>query len=305
MYTLLLLAAVTAGSLRSNPSSSPRRAPKLPPRDVLASVELIRRRRSPDRRPAAELGDALRFVPGVEVARLGGAGQQTSLFLRGTESNHVLVLMDGLRINPGTIGTAAIAEHRAGIRRARRGRQGTALDALRLRRDRRRHQRHHARRRRQQQRPGGLRQLRHDEREFRRGRDRRAHSGSRSRDPGSTARIPDARRRYGRPRLREHVASRPRRHTDVGPVTLRAPRLVRRGHVRILRLLPRAGGPGLRELGACAVGGLRADRVLDLAAHARARGGQSRPEPVDGLPGHEAQHDRLAERHRARRRQRR
>ena len=48
------------------------------------------------------------FVPGVEVARLGGPGQQTSLFVRGTESNHVLVLMDGLRINPGTIGTAAI-----------------------------------------------------------------------------------------------------------------------------------------------------------------------------------------------------
>ena len=60
------------------------------------------------RQPASDLGDALRFVPGVEVARLGGPGQQTSLFVRGTESNHVLVLMDGLRINPGTIGTAAI-----------------------------------------------------------------------------------------------------------------------------------------------------------------------------------------------------
>ena len=34
-------------------------------------------------------------------------GQQTSLFIRGTESNHVLVLMDGLRINP-SIGNAAI-----------------------------------------------------------------------------------------------------------------------------------------------------------------------------------------------------
>ena len=52
--------------------------------------------------------------------------------------------MDGLRINPGTIGTAAHPEHRAGVRRARRGRQGPALDALRLGRDRRRHQRHHA-----------------------------------------------------------------------------------------------------------------------------------------------------------------
>jgi vitamin B12 transporter len=76
-------------------------------KDVLASVDLI----GGDallRQPAADLGDALRFVPGVEVTRLGGAGQQTSIFMRGTESNHVLVLMDGLRLNPGTIGTAAI-----------------------------------------------------------------------------------------------------------------------------------------------------------------------------------------------------
>ena len=75
--------------------------------DVLASVDVV----AGDfllRQPAADLGDALRFVPGVEVARLGGPGQQTSLFLRGTESNHVLVLVDGLRMNPGTIGTAAI-----------------------------------------------------------------------------------------------------------------------------------------------------------------------------------------------------
>jgi vitamin B12 transporter len=76
-------------------------------KDVLASVDVV----AGDylvRQPAADLGDALRFVPGVEVARLGGPGQQTSLFLRGTESNHVLVLVDGLRMNPGTIGTAAI-----------------------------------------------------------------------------------------------------------------------------------------------------------------------------------------------------
>lgn len=75
--------------------------------EVLASVDVI----AGDtllRNPASDLGDALRLVPGVEVARLGGPGQQTSVFLRGTESNHVLVLMDGLRMNPGTIGTAAI-----------------------------------------------------------------------------------------------------------------------------------------------------------------------------------------------------
>lgn len=76
-------------------------------REVLASVELIGAAEL-DRLPAGDLGDALRLYAGVEVAKLGGPGQQTSLFLRGTESNHVLVLVDGVRINPGTIGSAAI-----------------------------------------------------------------------------------------------------------------------------------------------------------------------------------------------------
>lgn len=69
--------------------------------DVIGGDELLRL-------PAADLGDALRLRAGVEVARLGGPGQQTSVFVRGTESNHVLVLVDGLRINPGTIGGASI-----------------------------------------------------------------------------------------------------------------------------------------------------------------------------------------------------
>ena len=69
--------------------------------DVIGGDELLRL-------PAADLGDALRLRTGVEVARLGGPGQQTSVFVRGTESNHVLVLVDGLRINPGTIGSASI-----------------------------------------------------------------------------------------------------------------------------------------------------------------------------------------------------
>jgi vitamin B12 transporter len=74
---------------------------------VLASVDIISGAEL-RRQPAADLGDLLRMRAGVEVARLGGPGQQTSLFLRGTDSNHVLVLVDGVRINPGTIGSAAI-----------------------------------------------------------------------------------------------------------------------------------------------------------------------------------------------------
>jgi vitamin B12 transporter len=75
--------------------------------EALQSVEVITRAEL-ERLPAGDVADALRLRAGVEVARTGGPGQQTSLFLRGTESNHVLVMVDGVRINPGTIGSAAV-----------------------------------------------------------------------------------------------------------------------------------------------------------------------------------------------------
>ena len=56
---------------------------------------------------ATDLAELLRFEAGIDIGRNGGPGQATSVFLRGTESNHTLVLMDGVRINPGTIGGAA------------------------------------------------------------------------------------------------------------------------------------------------------------------------------------------------------
>ncbi len=57
---------------------------------------------------ATDLAELLRFEAGIDIGRNGGPGQATSIFLRGTESNHTLVLIDGVRINPGTIGGAAV-----------------------------------------------------------------------------------------------------------------------------------------------------------------------------------------------------
>jgi len=77
------------------------------PNEVLASIEVISREELA-RLPGADVAEALRQRSGIEIARTGGPGQQTSLFLRGSESNHVLVLVDGVRINPGTIGVAGL-----------------------------------------------------------------------------------------------------------------------------------------------------------------------------------------------------
>jgi vitamin B12 transporter len=45
------------------------------------------------------VGDALRQVPGLSVARSGGRGALTSVFPRGGASNYTLVLVDGVRAN--------------------------------------------------------------------------------------------------------------------------------------------------------------------------------------------------------------
>jgi vitamin B12 transporter len=45
------------------------------------------------------LPEALAAQPGMRVATSGGVGAQTSLFTRGTNSNHTLVLLDGIEIS--------------------------------------------------------------------------------------------------------------------------------------------------------------------------------------------------------------
>lgn len=47
--------------------------------------------------------ELVKRLPGISVAQSGGVGQQSSLFIRGTESRHVLVLIDGIRLNQANI----------------------------------------------------------------------------------------------------------------------------------------------------------------------------------------------------------
>jgi len=49
--------------------------------------------------------EALRYVPGVAVSRLGGPGAQSVVRLRGTEARHVLVMIDGVRMDQAQQGT--------------------------------------------------------------------------------------------------------------------------------------------------------------------------------------------------------
>ena len=109
---------VTTAALLSNPLCAADITPgdtiivtatrtEIPLRDATVPVTVITRE-DIELSLARDLAELLRFEADIDIGRSGGPGQSTSIFLRGTESNHTLVLIDGVRMNPGTIGGAAI-----------------------------------------------------------------------------------------------------------------------------------------------------------------------------------------------------
>lgn len=55
-----------------------------------------------ERTAAQDVGDLIRTYANIDLGRNGGTGQTTSVFIRGAESDHVMLLIDGVRINPAT-----------------------------------------------------------------------------------------------------------------------------------------------------------------------------------------------------------
>ena len=55
-------------------------------------------------RQLVNVGDALRHVVGVDVRQTGGPGTQSSVFIRGANSQHTLVMIDGVQVNHPSIG---------------------------------------------------------------------------------------------------------------------------------------------------------------------------------------------------------
>ena len=56
---------------------------------------------------AGSVTDLLRTLGGVEITQNGGLGSSSSVFIRGANSDHTVVLVDGVRIGSATLGTAA------------------------------------------------------------------------------------------------------------------------------------------------------------------------------------------------------
>lgn len=73
---------------------------------VLGDVTVINQEEI-ERAGAGSMLDLLRSQPGVQINSSGGAGNSSNVFLRGTNSDHLIVLVDGLRINSATLGTTS------------------------------------------------------------------------------------------------------------------------------------------------------------------------------------------------------
>jgi len=65
--------------------------------DVMTSVNVITRQ-DIERLQPQDIGSILQGQPGIEIVRTGGLGMQTSIFMRGTNSSQVLVLVDGMKL---------------------------------------------------------------------------------------------------------------------------------------------------------------------------------------------------------------
>jgi len=73
------------------------------PRGQVASSVTVITAKDIQRRQFRSVSEALRSVPGLHVVQTGSAGQQTSVFMRGANSNHTLVLIDGIEAtDPGS-----------------------------------------------------------------------------------------------------------------------------------------------------------------------------------------------------------
>ncbi|SFD97505.1 TonB-dependent receptor domain-containing protein [Massilia yuzhufengensis] len=83
-------------------------ANRLPQRatDVIADTTVIHAEEIA-RSGAGSVADVLQRQRGIEITRNGSAGAATSVFLRGANSNGVVVLLDGVRVGSSTSGVAA------------------------------------------------------------------------------------------------------------------------------------------------------------------------------------------------------
>ena len=69
-----------------------------PMEEIASSVTVISSEEI-ERKQKTHVMEILRGIPGLDVVRTGGAGKNTSVFIRGANSEHTLVMIDGVEVN--------------------------------------------------------------------------------------------------------------------------------------------------------------------------------------------------------------
>ena len=75
--------------------------------EALADVTVIDRARIEQSGASFSLPELLSRQPGIQIASNGGPGKSTSVFMRGGNGNHTILLVDGMRVGSATTGTAS------------------------------------------------------------------------------------------------------------------------------------------------------------------------------------------------------
>ena len=75
--------------------------------EILSDVTVIAAEEIRNAGPAATINELLSRQPGIEINQKGGPGTDSNIFIRGSNSTHALVLVDGMRLGSTTTGTAA------------------------------------------------------------------------------------------------------------------------------------------------------------------------------------------------------
>ena len=76
--------------------------------EAIADITVLDKQDIQQASPASTLGEFLARSSGIEFGRSGGPGAEESIYIRGTNSGHALILIDGVRVNSATYGGTAL-----------------------------------------------------------------------------------------------------------------------------------------------------------------------------------------------------
>jgi len=92
----------TTASIRCGPGSAKA------PRRASANSSTVLTRADIEARQVSSVQELLADLAGINIDSSGGLGQQSSVFIRGADSDHTLLLIDGVRVGSATLGRSPL-----------------------------------------------------------------------------------------------------------------------------------------------------------------------------------------------------